>query len=98
MRYRNIGVKAGHTIFIREKSTAFDKQATPSGSFQEFTDHKKMTTWEYAAFQKEEFKKIKQRKKRFYILLTLSVISAFIILFLLSILFKISNDYLNPVF
>lgn len=80
MKYRNVGVKAGHKLFIREKSTAFDKQATPSGSFQEFTDHKKMKTWEYAAFQKDQFKQIRKRKRIFYILLTVSIVASFLLL------------------
>ena len=96
MRYRNVGVKAGHKLFIREKTTAFDKQATPSGSFQEFTDHKKMTTWEYAAFQKVQFKQIRQRKRKFYILIVCSTIAALIILYFLALLFVNAGKYTGP--
>lgn len=93
MKYRNVGVKAGHKIFIREKTTAFDKKPLPSGSFQEFTDHKKMTTWEYAAFQKEQFKLIRQRKRIFFVLLSSSIIVAFVVLFLAGAFFEWFGDY-----
>ncbi|GER59160.1 hypothetical protein [Patiriisocius marinus] len=95
MKYRNVGVKAGHKLFIREKTTAFDKQAIPSGSFQEFTDHKKMKTWEYAAFQKEQFKQIRKRKRTFYILLTVSIAASFIFLILGGLLYNWFGNYGN---
>lgn len=93
MKYRNVGVKAGHKIFIREKSTAFDKKPLPTGTFQKFTDHKKMTTWEYAAFQKDEFIKIRQRKKRFYTVVLLSIIAAVLILILSGFLVEWFGNY-----
>ena len=95
MKYRNVGVKAGHKLFIREKTTAFDKQSLPSGSFKKFTDHKKMTTWEYAAFQKEQFKLIRKRKRVFFILLSLSVSIAFFLLILGGFLFDWFGKYGN---
>ena len=79
MRYKTTGTTAGHKLFVRKRSTAFDtfeKAEVASGKFGAFTDHKEMKTWEYAAFQKEQFKEIKKRKRKFYLILISSIIVA----------------------
>ena len=94
MKYKTIGTKAGHKLFVRKRSTAFDtfeKADTTSRRTGEFTDHKEMKIWEYAAFQKEQFKAIKKRKKRFYTLVIASVVIAIILLLLLPYLIEVFN-------
>ncbi len=41
-----------------------------------------MKTWEYAAFQKEQFKVVKARKRKFYIILVASIVIG-VVLFLM---------------
>ncbi len=91
MRYKTTGTTSGHKLFVRKRSTSFDKfekTDVPSGKFGAFKDHKEMKTWEYAAFQKEQFKAIKKRKRRFYFLLIVSIIIAISLILILPFLFE----------
>jgi accessory gene regulator protein AgrB len=90
MKYKTTGTKAGHKLFVRKRNTAFDtfnKATVGSIATGEFTDHKEMKIWEYAAFQKEQFKAIKKRKRRFYLTLVVSLVIAIILLSLLPFIF-----------
>lgn len=85
MRYKTTGTKAGHKLFVRNRSTAFDTFENidvPSSKFGAFTDHKEMKTWEFAAFQKGQFAAIKKRKKRFYFLVVISIVVALTLFFM----------------
>ena len=56
--------------------------------FEEFTDHKKMKTFEFAEFQKELFQKVKKERFRQRLRIVLSIVLT--ILFLLSLPFLFS--------
>lgn len=95
MKYKTTGTTAGHKFFVRKRSTAFDKfdkTDVPSGKFGSFTDHKEMKTWEYAAFQKEQFKAIKKRKRRFYILVFISILIALVLIIVMPFLIDLWNS------
>lgn len=99
MRYKTTGTTAGHKLFVRKRSTAFDtfdKADVPSGTFGKFIDHKEMKIWEYAAFQKEQFKAIKKRKRKFYSLLIVSIIVALILFFMIPLFIELWNSYGEP--
>ncbi len=86
MKHKTTGTRAGHKIFIRERSTAFDKFDKKSSdiksSFGEMNDHKHMKTYEYASFQKKLFKEKKRQKKRIRILIVVSILIAIVLLLL----------------
>lgn len=99
MRYKTTGTTSGHKLFVRNRSTAFDKFENidvPSGKFGVFTDHKEMKTWEYAAFQKKQFRQIKKRKRRFYLLLTFSIVLAIILFFMIPFIIELWNSFGEP--
>ena len=103
MKHKTVGFRAGYRLFIRERVTAFDKfnKKTDSikSSFGVLEDHKKMNTYEYAAFQKKVFKEKRRQKKRTRILIFVSFIIAIGILLLLPYIIEIvfDNSYLDLV-
>lgn len=99
MKYKTTGTKAGHKLFIRKRSSSFDifdNKGTPSGKFGTFTDHKEMKIWEYAAFQKEQFAAIKKRKRKFYVLLSVSIIVGVILFFSIPLIIDWWNSFGEP--
>lgn len=96
MKHKTVGTRAGHKIFIRERSTAFDKfnkkTSDIESSFGEMNDHKKMNTYEYAAFQKKVFKEKRKQKKKTRILIIVSIFVAIGILSLLPKIIEIIFD------
>lgn len=78
----------------RNKRVLFDKRQTASRSqFGEFVDHKKMNTYEYAAFQKKVFAEKRRQKKRYYLIVFLTVIGVVLILFFIP---TVWNLIFNP--
>ncbi len=77
MKYRSTGTRQGHKIFVRKRETAFDAPLGQTQStFGTFEDHIEMKTWQYAAFQKEQFSKKRKEKRKRRIVLVLSLIIA----------------------
>lgn len=73
----------------KKRNSVFEKDKNQSKSnFGEFVDHKKMNTYEHAAFQKKIFKERKRIKKRNRILLIASFIIAIILLSTLPSIFR----------
>ena len=85
MKHKTTGTRSGHKIFIRERSTAFDKfnkkTTDIESSFGAMDDHKQMNTYEYAAFQKKVFKEKRKQKKKIRVLIIVSFIIAIVLLF-----------------
>ena len=79
MKYTGITTKNGKT-FVRNRESIFDNYDPRESKFKKFTDHKEMKTWEYAAFQKEQFNEIKRRRRHFWKLLIISTLLAIIII------------------
>ena len=79
----------------RNKRNQFDKNKIGKGTnYGDFIDHKKMNTYEYAAFQKKVFEEKRRRKQKYYLIIFLTVIGVIIILFIISAVF---NLIFNPV-
>ena len=78
----------------RNKRVHFDKNKThQKSSFGDFVDHKKMKTYEYAAFQKKVFEDKRRQKRKYYLIIFLTVIGVVIIL---SIIPTVLNFIFNP--
>jgi hypothetical protein len=66
----------------RNKRNQFDKNRTGyESNYGDFVDHKKMNTYEYAAFQKKVFNEKNRQKRKYYLIILLTVIALAIILF-----------------
>jgi hypothetical protein len=73
----------------RNKKSQFYKNKTGTGSnYGDFVDHKKMNTYEYAAFQKKVFKEKRRQKWKYYLIILLTVIIVIIILLIISAVLK----------
>lgn len=74
----------------RTKRNQFDKNKIGKGnSYGDFVDHRKMNTYEYAAFQKKVFKEKRRREHKYYLVIFITVIGVVIILLLIPIVLKI---------
>ncbi|MGJ8666288.1 MAG: hypothetical protein ACSHW7_07985 [Patiriisocius sp.] len=82
MKYTTHGTTGNHKILIRNRETIFDTSTQSKSTFGSFENHTEMKTWEFAAFQKEQFAKKKKERKRFWLLLLVSTIAALIAFFL----------------
>ena len=77
----------------KKRDNVFEKnKGKTKSSFGEFVDHKKMNTYEFAAFQKKVFKERKKQKKKTRILIIVSIFVAIGILSLLPKVIEIIFD------
>jgi lipopolysaccharide/colanic/teichoic acid biosynthesis glycosyltransferase len=97
MKYRGITTKNGKT-FIRKRKSVFETKDFSRSKFSEFTDHTEMKTWEYAAFQKEQFNQIKKRRRRFYITVIAATIIAFMLVFLIPFIIEFVRSFGQPIY
>lgn len=68
----------------RNRRTAFDKKAANQrSSFGELINHKKMTTYEFAAFQKKVYKEKSLQKRRRIILILITIVTVILILWMI---------------
>ncbi len=73
----------------RNKRNQFDKNKIGKGTnYGDFIDHKKMNTYEFAAFQKKVFKEKRRQKRKYYLVVFLTIIIVVIILLLIPTLWR----------
>lgn len=93
MKYKGIGTRAGHKLFVRNRETAFDKTiVAKSNSISTLKADKEMKTYEFAALQKKLFKEKAKARKRKKIILIITIVIVLLIFALIPYIFNYIID------